>query len=204
MPFKSVPFSSMQEYLVVGQSCGAGPPFIDDTVKQVKRLERGLKARPEVVESLFGRKLSDLTVVPMILNSMNYSRPPVDGVYVSDYSALSKFFDESTISEFHWENGKKKVRKVICRLWSGEQPTAQELLAYLSIPPQLKLIADYLTYICHPRPTSENSIFFSGVLEVDESALQKAKQEAPAVASLEECGKQRWPPVPVSETEESF
>ncbi|MGG2399830.1 hypothetical protein ACJRW5_23070 [Pseudomonas sp. SH1-B] len=156
--------------------------FIDDTVKQVKRLERGLRARPEVVESLFGRKLSDLTVVPMILNSMNYSRPPVNGVYVSDYSALSKFFDESTISEFHWEKGKKKVRKVICRLWSGEQPTAQELLAYLSIPPQLKLIADYLTYISHPRPTSENSIFFSGVLEVDESALQKAKQEAPAVA----------------------
>ncbi len=156
--------------------------FIDDTVKQLKRLERGLRARPEVVESLFGRKLTDLTLVPMILNSLTYSRAPVDGVYVSDYSALCKFFDESTISAFHWEDGEKKVRKVIHRLWSGERPTSQELLEYLSLPPQLKLIMEHLTYFSHPRPTSENSIFFSGVLEVDESAMLKAKQEASAVA----------------------
>ncbi|KRA09796.1 hypothetical protein ASD75_10145 [Acidovorax sp. Root568] len=156
--------------------------FIDDTVKQVKRLEYGLNSRPEVVESLFARKLSDLKVVPMILNSMTYSRTPVDDVYVSDYSALGKFFEESTISEFHWENGIKKVRKVIHRLWSGERPTSQELLAYLSSPPQLELIKDHLTYHFYPRPMSESSIFFSGVLDVDESAMFKAKQEAPAVA----------------------
>lgn len=153
--------------------------FINDTVKQLKRLEHGLKARPEVIDSLFGRKLSDLTVVPMILNSMSYSRPPVDGVYVSDYSALSKFFDESTISEFNWDKGKKKVRKIIFRLWSGERPTAQELLAYLSIPPQLNLMADFLTYYSYPRPMSESSAFFSGVLEIDEPAMLKAKQDAP-------------------------
>lgn len=156
--------------------------FIEDAVKQVKRLESGLKLRPEIVDSLFGRKLSELTLVPVILNSMSYSRPPIEGVYISDYSALSKFFNEDTISEFNWKNGKKEVRKVIHRLWSGERPTSQELLEYLSMPPQLKLIMDHLTYISHPRPTSENSIFFSGVLEVDESAMLKAKQDAPAIA----------------------
>jgi len=152
--------------------------FIDDAVKQVKRLERGLDARPEIVESLFGRKLSDLTIVPMILNSMTYSRAPVDGVFVSDYSALSKFFDESTISEFNWENGEKKVRKVIARLWVGERPTSQELISYLSFPPQLKLILEHMTYISHMRPTSESSVFFSPLLDIDESAMQKAKAEA--------------------------
>ncbi len=157
--------------------------FIYETVnKQVKRLERGLISRPEVIEELFGRKLSELTLVPMILNSMPYSREPVEGVYVSDYSALSKFFDESTISEFHFENGEKKRVKVIYRLWSGERPTSQELLEYLSFPPQLKLIADHLTYKYYEYPTSENSIFFSRVLDVDESAMLKSKQNAPAVA----------------------
>lgn len=156
--------------------------FIDGTVNQVKRLERGLRARPEVVESLFDRKLSELTLVPMILNCLTYSRAPIDGVYISDYSALSKFFNESTISEFSWEDGKKNVRKIIQRLWSGERPTSHELLKYLSSPPQLELIQKHLTYAPYPRPTSENSIFFSCVLGVDESALLKAKQQAPAVA----------------------
>ncbi|GLR11283.1 hypothetical protein GCM10007907_00730 [Chitinimonas prasina] len=156
--------------------------FIDDTVKQVKRLERGLRARPEVVESLFDRKLSELTVVPVILNSMNYSRQPIDGVYISDYSALGKFFDESTISEFHWKDGEKKMRKIIHRLWSGERPTSQELLEYLSFPPQLKLIMEHLTYLPYARPTSESSVFISRVLDVDEPAMLRAKQEAPAVA----------------------
>lgn len=155
--------------------------FISDTVKQVKRLEHGLRARPEIVESLFGRKLDNLTLVPMILNSMNYSRAPIDGVYISDYSALSKFFDEDAISEFHWKNGRKIVRKVIQRLWTGERPTAKELLTYLSMPPQLSLVMKHLTYTTYPRFTSESTMFFSGVLEVDEPGMQKAKEDAPAV-----------------------
>lgn len=156
--------------------------FIEDTVKQVKRLVHGLRNRTDIVESLFGRKLSELKLVPMILNSLTYSRPPVDGVYISDYSALCKFFSESTISEFYWENGEKKVRKVIHRLWAGERPTSQELLEYLSFPPQLKLIVEHLTYDYHSHPMSENSIFFSRLLDVDETAMLKAKQEAPAIA----------------------
>lgn len=155
--------------------------FINDTVKQVKRLERGLRDRPEMIESLFDRKLDTLTLVPVIVNSMNYSRPPSDGVYISDYSALSKFFDESTISEFHWKDGEKQVRKVIQRLWTGQRPTALELITYLEMPPQLSLIEEHLTYKTNPRPTSETTIFFSGVLGVDEPGMLKAKENAPAM-----------------------
>jgi len=155
--------------------------FITDTVKQVKRLEQGLRARPEVIELLFGKKLEDLTLVPMILNSLPYSRGSIDGVHISDYSALSKFLTESTISESHKKNGKKMIRKVIHRLWSGERPTAQELLDYLAFPPQLKFIVDHLNYQLFPRPMCESTIFFSRVLEVDETAMQQAKQDAPHV-----------------------
>jgi hypothetical protein len=155
--------------------------FVKDTVKQVKRLEQGLLARPEIVESLFGRKLEDLTLVPMILSSLPYSRAPIDGVYISDYSAFTKFLNESTISEFNWKDGRKQVRKVIHRLWSGKRPTVQELLDYLSMPLQLKLIVEHLTYESHPRYTSEKTMFWSGVLDVNETAMQQAKQDAPPV-----------------------
>lgn len=73
------------------------------------------------------------------------------------------------------------IRKVIHRLWSGERPTAEELLDYLALPPQLKLIIDHLNYQVFPRPISESEIFFSRVLEVDETAMQQAKQVAPHV-----------------------
>ncbi|GLO09861.1 hypothetical protein PPUJ20005_38300 [Pseudomonas putida] len=155
--------------------------FIGDTVNQVKRLEHGLNARPEIVKSLFGRSLDELTIVPVILNSLPYSRAPMNGVYISDYSAFSKFLSESTISEHNWKNGKKQIRKVIHRLWEGEKPTVREFLEYLTLPFQVRLILEHLTYDAHPRFTSDSTMYWSAVLDVNETALQQAKQDAPSV-----------------------
>ncbi|QAY91502.1 NERD domain-containing protein [Pseudomonas sp. ACM7] len=155
--------------------------FISKTIGQIKRLERALKARPEIVESLFGRKLSELTIVPLILNSLTYSCPPIEGVYISDNSALSKFFKESTISQFSYMNGVKTPSKNTHRLWSGERPTSQELLDYLAWPPQLEIMAKHMSYHKHPHYTSESSMFYSGVLDIDEVAMMKAKMEAAEV-----------------------
>ncbi|HCD6624531.1 TPA: hypothetical protein NDU46_003748 [Pseudomonas aeruginosa] len=148
---------------------------IDENVEQIKRLERGLRERPDVVESLFGRKLNELTLVPVLLNSMTYSRSPIDGVYISDWSALSKFFTESTISRFNLDNGKKVNKQTIHTLWKGKRPTAEELLAYLSMPIQLKLLRKHLRFSHLPRPMSESSIFFAPELDVDEEGMLKAR-----------------------------
>lgn len=150
---------------------------IDENVEQIKRLERGLRERPEVVESLFGRKLDDLTLKPVLLNSMTYSRSPVDGVYISDWSALSKFFTESTISRFGLQNGKKVNKKTIHTLWKGKRPTAKELLDYLAMPIQLKLMEKHLRCKYFDRPMSESSIFFAHELDVDEEKMLKARGE---------------------------
>ncbi|WPO50159.1 hypothetical protein [Pseudomonas sp. S1Bt23] len=165
---------------------------IEENVGQVKRLERGLRERPDVVESLFNRKLEDLALVPVILNSMTYSRGPVDGVYISDWSALSKFFKESTISRFNWNNGKKEGKQPIHKLWSGKRPTAKELLKYLSMPIQLKLLIKHLRSNYLARPMSENSIFFARELDVDEKKMLQGRGVAsPRKASKKTTKKRR-------------
>ncbi|MCI3945893.1 hypothetical protein K0038_02940 [Pseudomonas syringae] len=148
---------------------------IDENVEQIKRLERGLRERPDVVESLFCRKLDDLTLVPVILNSMTYSRGPVENVYISDWSALSKFFKESTISRFGLQNGKKVSKQTVHTLWKGKRPTAKELLDYLTMPIQLKLMGKHLRCKYFERPMSESSIFFAQELDFDEEKMLKAR-----------------------------
>lgn len=148
---------------------------ISDNVGQIKRLVRGLRERPDVVELLFGRKLDDLTLVPIMLNSMTYSREPVEGIYISDWSALSKFFTESTISRFGLQNGKKINKQTIHTLWKGKRPTAKELIDYLTMPIQLKMMRKHLRYTYFPRPMSESTIFFAQELSVDEDNMLKAR-----------------------------
>lgn len=151
--------------------------FILDAVRQVQRLEVGIKERPEIVESIFGKNISELNIVPLILNSLTYSRSPIDGVYISDYSALSKFFDENSISVCTFKDGEKIKREIVRKLWSGERPTAKEFLDYLSFPPQVEFMFKHFMYKQYIRPTSEESLFVSGVLDIDETALLRSKQE---------------------------
>lgn len=148
---------------------------INKHVEQIKRLERGLRERPDVVESLFRRKLDDLTLVPVMLNCMTYSRGPVEGVYISDWSALSKFFTESTISRFGLQNGEKVNKQPIHTLWLGKRPTEKELLDYLAMPIQLKLMGKHLRCNYFDHPMSENSVFFALELDVDEEKMLRGR-----------------------------
>ncbi|MDP9524052.1 hypothetical protein [Pseudomonas putida] len=149
--------------------------FVGDTVEQIKRLEAGLNARPDVVQSLFGRKLADLTIVPVILNSLTYSSPALNGVYNTDYSAFSKFFKDKAITASAYQDGKRIEKKVLHQLWEGERPTAAEFVKYLSQPPQLTNLARHFTYNKYTHPTSEHSVFISGILDINEAAYQQSK-----------------------------
>lgn len=149
--------------------------FVGDTIEQIKRLEFGLNARPEIVESLFGRKLADLTIVPVILNSLTYSSPALNGVYNTDYSAFSKFFKDKTITASAYQNGRRIEKKVLQHLWRGERPTAEEFVQYLSEPPQLTILARHFSYNKYTHPTSEESVFISGILDINEAAYQQSK-----------------------------
>lgn len=149
--------------------------FVGETIEQIKRLEFGLNARPEIVESLFDRKLAELTIVLVILNSLTYSSPALNGVYNTDYSAFSKFFNDKTITASAYQGGKRIERKVLQHLWKGDRPTAEEFVQYLSQPPQLINLARHFTYHKYTHPTSEESVFISGILDINEAAYQQSK-----------------------------
>jgi hypothetical protein len=130
-------------------------------VEQTKRLERGLRDRPEIIEELFGRKLNELTLVPVVLNCMTYSREPVEGVYIVDWSALSRFFERGVVGVSVWGGGKEVGYKISKKLWEGERPTEKCLIDYLAMPIQVQLVRDYLFTVYLPHPMSERSIFIS-------------------------------------------
>lgn len=158
--------------------------FIDETVEQIQRLERGLRAKPEIVEKLFGKKFPELKIISLILNSLTYSRTPIDGVYISDYSALSKIFNDNAISQISIKDGILSKKRTICQLWTGDHLTLQDLINYLKYPPQLKLFSDHFTYNKYCHPTSEESIFVSPVLQIDESAALESKKDAANSANI--------------------
>lgn len=150
--------------------------FIYETIAQVKRLANGLRENPQLIEKEFNLSAPKAKIVPVILNCLPYSRPPIDGVYISDLSALTKFFNSSEINSFTSENGVKKKISTLYKLWSGSSPTANELISYLENPPQIIEALKYIKYIPYPRPTSEESIFFSSVLETDEESKARDYQ----------------------------
>ncbi|QXG79764.1 NERD domain-containing protein [Rhodospirillum rubrum] len=144
--------------------------FITETVKQVQRLEKGLRERPDIVKSVFNKDLSELKLVPLIINSLTYSRPPIEGVYISDFSAIRKFFDKE-ISRWVKKDDVFVKGEVMHQMWVGEHPTAKEFLEYLLSPPQINFFMKNLTYKAYPHPTSEEAVFVSGFLDIDETAV---------------------------------
>lgn len=148
---------------------------VQKNASQVRRLESGLKKYPEVVMSLFGRSVEELTLVPVILNSLTYSREPIDGVYVSDWSSLSKFFRESSISEFFISDGEKVKGRTIHKLWSGDRPTIDELLEYLKFPIQVAMIARNFSSRVAFCFMSERSMFYTMLVDIDEHGLHELR-----------------------------
>ncbi|ACH63540.1 Nuclease-related domain family protein [Aliivibrio fischeri MJ11] len=114
--------------------------YLLQTAQQITRLKNALTEYPEVITEHFGVNVNEYEIVPVILNCMPFSwRGRIEGVYVSDFSSLSKFAKNSKInmvmvnSEGQSECGLSKLR-----LWSGSKPNADDLVRHLEDPIQLK------------------------------------------------------------------
>lgn len=117
-----------------------------DDIKQVRRLMKGLEEHPDILANNFPPDVAKLTRVPVIVNCFPYSAPgQLDGVYQYDYSALSRFFESGEI-KFKAAVPGKKVEEYDTgiRLWAGENPTPEDLLAQLEEPLQFKTVVDSL------------------------------------------------------------
>lgn len=119
---------------------------MQDNIKQLHRLLKGLDEHPDIFEGNLPAGAATKTRVPVILNCFPYSAPGrLDGVYLYDYSALSRFFDsgEIKIKATSLHQPTVEVGSGI-RLWAGEEPTPEDLVKQLEAPTQFTTVAESL------------------------------------------------------------
>ena len=113
-------------------------------IEQVKRLAQALEDYPDILADAFGAGTETLTVVPVVLHNDTFQlKGEWDGVYVYDWSALTRFFKEGAFhaTRLHRVNGKPVgVRAALKRIWKCDTPTPDDLLAELDDPHQLMLM----------------------------------------------------------------
>jgi len=117
-----------------------------ENLAQVHRLMKGLDEYPDILAANLPADAAQKSVVPILLNCFPYSAPgKVEGVYLYDYSALARFFESGEIKLRSAARGKKvEEYSVGIRLWTGDRPTPEDLLAQLEQPTQFKMMTDSL------------------------------------------------------------
>lgn len=107
-------------------------------IKQVDRLEQGLFKNPKK----HGINLVNKKILKIVLNSLPFSLDyPINNIYLTDYSCFSRFFSSKEIClERMSEQNQVEVEKVVQTLWSGNEPTPEDFIKYLTAPPQVTYI----------------------------------------------------------------
>ncbi|MBI3372374.1 MAG: hypothetical protein HY017_11545 [Betaproteobacteria bacterium] len=118
-------------------------------ILQVNRLAEALLRYPDILESHFGVDAKGKQIVPCVVNAMPFSVPgAVDGVYFTDMSALTRFFEARHLRLIQPHNlggGRRLLHRVALRsLWSGDKPSPEDLLKHLDDPVQVKMISERL------------------------------------------------------------
>ncbi len=118
-------------------------------IKQVHRLRDGLTTWPEIVTEEFGATAAGKTLVHCLLQNDTYCIPGgVEGVYVYDWSALSRFFEAGWLRAVHDHRlpGNVVARNWVGvkRIWRGAEPTPEDLIAEMEAPSQFAIVNHHL------------------------------------------------------------
>ncbi|MBI2768364.1 MAG: hypothetical protein HYX47_01970 [Burkholderiales bacterium] len=117
-----------------------------ENLAQVRRLIDGLAQHPDILAEHLPADAQNKTVVPMILNCFPFCAPgKQQGIYLYDYSAFARFFENGEIKLRSMEQGKIEEYSIGMRLWATDKPTPQDLLAQLEMPNQYKMVLDSLS-----------------------------------------------------------
>ncbi|MER8707623.1 NERD domain-containing protein [Mesorhizobium sp. M1088] len=118
-------------------------------VEQILRQVDGIRRHPEMVIAAGGVDPASKTVVPVLLYAFPYSEPdPGHGVYVSDWSSLTRFFESPSFHSVSSSpvRGSKLRRTATHRLWENERPTPADLLRQLRDPQQVRMMIERATF----------------------------------------------------------
>ena len=122
---------------------------ISSHISQVKRLVEALRLYPDILQAHFGDAAAGKEIVPCVVSAMPFSLPgPDDGVYFTDMSALTRFFEDRHMRmtrPHNLGNGRRILHRVALKsLWAGDRPTPQDFLRQLEDPIQIKMISERL------------------------------------------------------------
>jgi hypothetical protein len=117
-------------------------------VEQVTRKRDTLLANQSILNKEFGQDLKINRTVSVVLNAMPFSLGAIDtDLFVYDFSAMGKFFKDShyrIIMPAKVAHGTVLRRHGVKAMWSGEKPSALDLISEMEDPTQIRLaMAEY-------------------------------------------------------------
>ncbi|WP_338661286.1 nuclease-related domain-containing protein [Pararoseomonas sp. SCSIO 73927] len=118
-------------------------------IKQVERLRNALAKWPDILIGTFGANAAGKEVIHCILENETYCIPGgIDGIYVYDWSALTRFFEDGwfRVSHTHQfpDNIRLQNRVSVAPIWSGDRPAPKDLIAQLEEPAQFRVVSHHL------------------------------------------------------------
>lgn len=115
--------------------------------RQLQRQADALRQYPDILTEEFGPEAANKEVVPCILNSLPFSLPGLqDGVYFTDWSAVTRFFQDRYVHAKTAHHVTDDVtllhRSALYDLWLGDQPTPDRFIRALDNPFQLEIVGN--------------------------------------------------------------
>lgn len=155
--------------------------FINETIKQVKRLVCGLTSHPEVFKEHFDKDISNYELVPVIMNNLPFSIPgKVNGVYVTDSSAFgrlikSRYINSGLISH----QGKFKItdNKPAFSMWKSDVLTASDIINHFNEPVQLQDFLKHQKTKEYLLRINKSKVFLNVVNETDYDTMSAEHSE---------------------------
>ena len=149
-------FGYLDEYVVLIEMKCTTRPYeekeyfeVENTIKeaidQLHRRANIVREDWKIIRDISGMELpytppaADKIIKIACLNVFGFTGVEMDGVFISDYSALTRFFRSSEVNMVVC-NGETKLTRSISKLWSGKNPSITDLIQYLKKPYGVALI----------------------------------------------------------------
>lgn len=155
--------------------------FLIDAANQVIRLADGLKKHKDVFSDKFGLDINNFEIIPVIVNNLPFSLPgKYYGVYVTDYSALSKILHNSHISGIEVRNEYGMLTSTnhpMHKLWENNALQASDLIKQFESPIQLNEFFESTAVKKHTLQINDSVAFGIECLEGDIGQLVEYRRE---------------------------
>ena len=110
---------------------------VKSAARQTRRLTDALAHYPDILRTHLGKEFEQHQIIPCVVHSLPYARlGDIDGVYFTDYSALTRFFENRYFSVAMAPSGDSIP---ISDIWGSDSPSVAAFLTQLQHPFQVRL-----------------------------------------------------------------